>query len=98
MVRPSDERMRSLISLKAFGLSEIDAVRYYTAMHMADRGLISAPNVAVGAPFNIGGMINTNLPMTAPAESQPHNIYSKPLPDAAPINDKEARLWEGVNK
>ena len=55
MLRPSDERMRSLIALKAFGLSELDAVRYYTAMHMADRGLLSAPNIAIGAPFNIGG-------------------------------------------
>jgi membrane protease subunit (stomatin/prohibitin family) len=56
LVRPRDERMRALISLKAFGLSELDAVRYYAAMMMAERGLISAPNMAVGAPFNIGGV------------------------------------------
>lgn len=60
LVRPSDERMRSLISLKAFGLSELDAVRFYTAMMMAERGLVSAPNVAVGAPFFIGGMPTLN--------------------------------------
>ena len=54
LIRPKDERMRELISLRAFGLSEIDAVRYYVAMRMAERGLVSAPNMAVGLPFNIG--------------------------------------------
>ena len=53
-MRPRDERMRELISLRAFGLSEIDAVRYYVALKMAERGLVSAPNMAVGEPFNIG--------------------------------------------
>jgi hypothetical protein len=47
--------MRSLIALKAFGLSEEQSVRYYAAMMMADRGVISAPNMACGAPFVIGG-------------------------------------------
>ena len=28
--------------------------RYYVAMKMAERGLVSAPNMAVGEPFNIG--------------------------------------------
>lgn len=55
LVYPADERMKALISLKAFGLSEMDAVRYYTAMIMAERGAVSAPNMAIGAPFNIGG-------------------------------------------
>src|SRR5262249_9701221 len=54
LMRPRDERMRELISLRAFGLSEIEAVRYYVAMKMAEKGLVSAPNMAVGAPFNIG--------------------------------------------
>ncbi len=54
LIMPADARMRELISLRAFGLSELDAVRYYTALKMADHGLISAPNAAVGAPFNIG--------------------------------------------
>jgi membrane protease subunit (stomatin/prohibitin family) len=54
LIRPKDERMRELISLRAFGLSELDAVRYYVAMKMAERGLVSAPNMAVGLPFNIG--------------------------------------------
>jgi membrane protease subunit (stomatin/prohibitin family) len=63
LVRPRDERMRELISLRAFGLSELDAVRYYVAMKMAENGLISAPNMAVGLPFNIG---LTGLPATIP--------------------------------
>jgi membrane protease subunit (stomatin/prohibitin family) len=54
LIRPRDERMRELISLRAFGLSELDAVRYYVAMKMAENGLVSAPNMAVGLPFNIG--------------------------------------------
>jgi len=56
LVFPRDERMKALISLKAFGLSELDAVRYYTAMLMAERGVVSAPNMAIGLPFNIGGV------------------------------------------
>jgi len=65
LIRPKDERMRELISLRAFGLSEIDAVRYYVAMKMAERGLVSAPNMAVGLPFNIGltgGALPTDIP------------------------------------
>jgi membrane protease subunit (stomatin/prohibitin family) len=56
LVMPRDERMKALISLKAFGLSELDAVRYYTAMLMAERGVVSAPNMAVGLPFSINGI------------------------------------------
>ena len=81
LVYPSDERMKSLIALKAFGLSELDAVRYYTAMLMAERGLVSAPNMAIGQPFNISGsqtMMNTDRYLanaappahTTPAASQ----------------------------
>jgi hypothetical protein len=55
LIHPKDERMREIISLKALGLSALDAVRMYAALKMAERGLISAPNMAVGAPFNIGG-------------------------------------------
>jgi membrane protease subunit (stomatin/prohibitin family) len=54
LIRPRDERMRELISLRAFGLSELDAVRYYCAMKMAENGLLTAPNMAIGAPFNVG--------------------------------------------
>ena len=56
LVFPRDERMKALISLKAFGLNELDAVRYYTAMLMAERGVVSAPNMAIGQPFTIGGV------------------------------------------
>lgn len=65
LVYPGDERMRELISLKAFGLTEIEAVRYYTAMLMAQRGVLSAPNMAVGEGFQIGGtaMSNISLPL-----------------------------------
>jgi membrane protease subunit (stomatin/prohibitin family) len=59
LVFPRDERMKALISLKAFGLSELDAVRYYTAMLMAERGVVSAPNMAIGQPFNISGVQTT---------------------------------------
>jgi len=69
LVRPSDDRMKQLISLKAFGLSEIEAVRYYTAIIMAERGLASAPNMAIGAPFNIGGVQQTT-PMGSMADGQ----------------------------
>ena len=56
LVHPADERMKALIALKAFGLSELDAVRYYTAILMAEQGVVSAPNMAIGHPFHIGGM------------------------------------------
>jgi membrane protease subunit (stomatin/prohibitin family) len=59
LVRPRDERMRALIALKAFGLTEIESVRYYTAILMAERGVVSAPNMAAGVPFTIGGITPT---------------------------------------
>jgi membrane protease subunit (stomatin/prohibitin family) len=62
LIYPRDERMRALISLKAFGLSELDAVRYYTAMLMAERGIVSAPNMAVGEPFHIGAGTQVQMP------------------------------------
>ncbi|MGH2485414.1 MAG: SPFH domain-containing protein, partial [Ktedonobacterales bacterium] len=69
LVFPGDRRMRELISLKAFGLSELDAVRYYTAMIMAEHGIVSAPNMAVGQPFQInGGMPSVSLPLATPAQ------------------------------
>lgn len=55
LIMPKDERMRELISLQAIGLTPLEAVRYYLALKMADKGLISAPNAAAGVPFNIGG-------------------------------------------
>ncbi len=63
LVLPKDERMRQLISLKAFGLTPIEAVRYYLAMTMAQAGLVSAPNAAVGESFQIGGQTMGTIPM-----------------------------------
>lgn len=63
LVLPKDERMRELISLKAFGLSPIEAVRYYLAMIMAKNGLASAPNAAIGEGFHIGGQTLGTLPL-----------------------------------
>ena len=85
LIRPKDERMRELISLRAFGLSELDAVRYYVAMKMAERGLVSAPNMAVGQPFNIGltGMPPAGLP-GMPAV--PHVTGVPPVPGAPHAN------------
>ena len=55
LIMPKDERMRELISLQAIGLTPLEAVRYYLALRMAEKGLVSAPNAACGLPFNIGG-------------------------------------------
>lgn len=55
LILPKDDRMRELLSLQALGLTPIEAVRYYLAFKMAEKGLVSAPNAAVGMPFQIGG-------------------------------------------
>jgi membrane protease subunit (stomatin/prohibitin family) len=55
LIMPQDARMRELISLRAFGMSEMEAARMYLALKMADKGLVSAPNAASGTPFHIGG-------------------------------------------
>jgi membrane protease subunit (stomatin/prohibitin family) len=55
LILPKDERMRELLSLQALGLTPTEAVRYYLALKMAEKGLVSAPNAAVGQPFQIGG-------------------------------------------
>ena len=69
LILPKDERMRELISLRAFGLSEMDAVRYYVALKMAEKGLVSAPNAAVGQPFFIGGATMGTFPVTNALQS-----------------------------
>jgi membrane protease subunit (stomatin/prohibitin family) len=63
LIFPRDERMRALISLRAFGLQEIDAVRYYIALIMAGHGVVSAPNMAIGAPFQIGAPVQAMVPV-----------------------------------
>jgi hypothetical protein len=55
LIVPKGERMRELMSLQAIGLTPIEAVRYYLALRMAEKGLVSAPNAAAGLPFQIGG-------------------------------------------
>ncbi len=59
LVSPADELMKKLISLRAFGLNEEQAVRYYVAMIMAERGLITAPNMAAGIGFTVQGVVPT---------------------------------------
>jgi hypothetical protein len=65
LIMPKDERMRELISLQAIGLTPIEAVRYYLALRMAEKGLVSAPNAAAGVPFNIGGQMSGFYPAGA---------------------------------
>ena len=76
LVLPKDERMRELISLQAVGLSPIEAVRYYLALRMAERGLISAPNAAAGVAFNIGGQTFGNFPI----DLEPHRAPAGSVP------------------
>ncbi|HUC66512.1 MAG TPA: SPFH domain-containing protein [Stellaceae bacterium] len=82
LIFPRDERMRALISLRAFGLQEIDAVRYYTAMIMAERGVVSAPNMAVGQPFNVGSALAA-LGLGGNSSAPPTQA-SSPVPSTAP--------------
>jgi membrane protease subunit (stomatin/prohibitin family) len=63
LILPKDERMRELISLQAIGLSPIEAVRYYLALRMAEKGLVSAPNAAAGMPYHIGVQANGYIPL-----------------------------------
>src|SRR6516165_5970251 len=98
LILPKDERMRELISLQAIGLSPIEAVRYYLAIRMADRGIVSAPNAAAGVPFQVGGQPTafypispeTGLqaqPVTSLAATGAHEKSSPlppPLPDTEP--------------
>jgi len=63
LILPKDERMRELISLQALGLTPIEAIRYYLALRMAEKGLVSAPNAAVGMPYNIGVQTTGLVPL-----------------------------------
>ena len=65
LIFPQDERVKTLITLRAFGLNETEAVRHYIALVMAERGLVSAPNMAVGAPFMIGTATASTLGLPA---------------------------------
>ena len=72
LILPKDERMRELISLQAIGLSPIEAVRYYLALRMAEKGLVSAPNAAAGVPFHIGGQPTGFYPVGVDTGVQGH--------------------------
>ena len=73
LVMPADEHMRRLIAFKAFGLSEIDAVRHYLAMLMAQKGVASAPNMAIGAPFVVGSALSTLPGLLEPVGENGHS-------------------------
>jgi membrane protease subunit (stomatin/prohibitin family) len=93
LMRPRDERMRELISLRAFGLSELDAVRYYVALKMAEAGLVTAPNMAVGEPYNVGITAAQIGPLSvAPlvpdgngAHAAHHASPAPPVPSVPPV-------------
>lgn len=81
LILPKDERMRQLISLQALGLSAQEAVRYYLALKMADQGLLSAPNAAVGTPFAIGGGTLATYPLPlVPGTAQQASPSDPPAP------------------
>jgi membrane protease subunit (stomatin/prohibitin family) len=98
LILPKDERMRELISLQAIGLSPIEAVRYYLAIRMADRGIVSAPNAAAGVPFQVGGQPTAFYPISPETGLQAQPVISlagtgahekssplpPPLPDTEP--------------
>ena len=65
LILPKDERMRELISLQAIGLSPQEAIRYYLALRMAEKGLVSAPNAACGEPFHVGAQAQGYYPVAA---------------------------------
>ncbi|WP_428390750.1 SPFH domain-containing protein [Lichenicoccus sp.] len=71
LILPRDERMRELISLQAIGLTPIEAIRYYLALRMADKGLVSAPNAAAGVPFQIGGPLASSAAALAGIKDTP---------------------------
>ena len=51
LVYPNDPLMKQLISFRAFGMSEKEATAALIAYELAKRGVVSAPNALVGAPF-----------------------------------------------
>ena len=71
LILPRDERMRELISLQAIGLTPLEAIRYYLALRMADKGLVSAPNAAAGVPFQIGGPLASTAAALAGIKETP---------------------------
>jgi hypothetical protein len=56
LVYPNDPLMKQLISFRAFGLSEKEAVAALIAHELALRSVVSAPNALIGAPFQVGNV------------------------------------------
>ena len=53
LIAPRDERMRELLSLRAFGMTEQEAMRAYLALKLADKGLAVAVNALLGVPLQV---------------------------------------------
>lgn len=51
---PSDARIREIVSFRALGLSNKEAIQAWLAAILAAKGVISAPNMMAGVPFNMG--------------------------------------------
>jgi hypothetical protein len=83
LIHPTDPRMRELIALKAFGLDAHSAVRYYIAILMAEKGVVSAPNMAAGLPYYVDGVVPT-ISIDAPP-------YPAQEATAAPPGDRVSR-------
>ncbi len=93
LILPRDQRMRELISLQALGLSPIEAVRYYLALQMAERGLVSAPNAAAGVAFQIGGaQMGTYAGIDAGlgGAHAPSRAVPTPVPIASPWSSSQS--------
>jgi membrane protease subunit (stomatin/prohibitin family) len=60
LISPKDERMRELLSLRAFGMTEQEAMRAYLALKLADRGLAVAVNALLGEPLQVA-LLPSNL-------------------------------------
>lgn len=58
---PSDQRIREIVSFRALGLSNQEAIQAWLASKLADKGVISAPNMLAGLPFNIGGGVTPTM-------------------------------------
>jgi membrane protease subunit (stomatin/prohibitin family) len=56
LIYPNDPLMKRLISFRAFGMTEKEATNAMIAYELAQRGVVSAPNALIGAPFNVGSV------------------------------------------
>lgn len=61
---PVTSRMRQIMALIGAGLTPDQAVQAYMAMVMAEKGVITAPNMATGHPYIINGVLPGINPST----------------------------------